>query len=322
MRVGLLGFGYWGERWARVLNKSDGVTLSWISDPDPKRLALAGEKYPRSVLVGSFRDYDELPETQGVVIATPPASHYELARQALIARRHVVLEKPITLVVREAQELAGIAEANRLVLTPGHTFIYSKPILSLLEFVSELGPIRHARFEWLGPGIFRPDVNVLWNVAPHALSILQAIIPGIPENVVATAAWWQKDRHPDLVNVTLGYQSGVVIQTAQITCSWVDPVKTRRITLIGSEGSIVCEPTSGEVAIFTRGKAREMVLDKGAEPLTVMLDDWVSVCYGVRPKTLVTAEDGVQSVRMLHLISSAIAGGATAGRVEHGQAAE
>ncbi|MCS7275686.1 MAG: Gfo/Idh/MocA family oxidoreductase [Dehalococcoidia bacterium] len=244
MRIGLVGCGYWGSKHLRVLHELGRGVDVVIADSDRDRLEQLARVYPS---VGMASDYDELLERcRAVIIATPPASHYGLARRALLADRHVLVEKPFTTSSSQARELVELAQRRRLVLMVGHTFLYSPPVRALRAIVQEgrLGRVLHLDSQRLGFGLLQPDIHVLWDLASHDIAILAYLLGQWPRQASAWAAHHLGQQpHWEVGHAHLRFPDGA---SAHVHASWLCPYKVRQLTVVGSRASIVYDDTSPE----------------------------------------------------------------------------
>src|ERR1044071_8625378 len=176
--IGVIGRGYWGPNLLRNFAENERAALRWACDVDARRLESVGRRYPATRTATDAGRLFADPELSAVVIATPVSTHFEFARQALQAGKHVLIEKPFTASVREAEELIELAEARGLVLMVDHTFIYTGAVRKIKEIVAggELGELLYFDSTRINLGIFQHDINVVWDLAPHDLSIMDFII--------------------------------------------------------------------------------------------------------------------------------------------------
>jgi predicted dehydrogenase len=293
MKIGLCGFGRWGKNWARVIEESSSCELHWIADPDPAALAVAREAHPMAGLCDAQpppgRGYD----VDGVVIAAPSPEHHDLAYDALVWGRHVLIEKPVAMSVTGACELVEIAVKGRLVMMPAHTFTWATPVRHLLAASVEVGPVRHVRLQWFGSK--NRDVDVLWNLGPHPLSILDAILPQRPLATMAAASSWNESGQWDVLTAALHWRHC----SAELLLSRLDPTKTRSVTVIGERGCVSCEPTVGELNVWSRDGMRTE-LATGPEPLTAGLNLFCQLMREPRsPAAWRQAEAAIRVVQLL-----------------------
>ncbi len=255
VRVGVIGFGYWGPNLVRNFNAIDGAEVLWVADLKEDRRNLAKRLYPHIQVTPDPDEVIRDPRVDAVLIATPIFAHYELAKRALNEGKHVLVEKPLTSRSEEAEELVELAEKKNRVLLVDHTFIYTGAVRKIKELVTsnQLGDILYFDSMRVNLGLFQPDVNVLWDLAPHDLSILEYLLEGLqPEGVVATGA---SHYNPDLENIaylTLYYPNNVI---AHVNVSWLAPVKIRLLVLGGTKKMVVYDDTepSEKVKVYDKG---------------------------------------------------------------------
>jgi len=244
VRIGLVGCGYWGAKHLRVLHELGHGPRVVIADCDRERLAELARVYPS---VGVAADYDELLErTDAVIVATPCSTHYELARRALLAGRHVLVEKPFTASSAQAEELVGLARARGLVLMVGHTYLYSQPVRALRALVREgrVGQVLHLDSQRLGFGLLQPDVHVLWDLASHDISILAYVLGEWPQRAAAWGAHHLNRRYLwEVGHAHLWFPGGA---SAHVHASWLFPYKVRHLLVVGSFATAIYDDTSAE----------------------------------------------------------------------------
>jgi predicted dehydrogenase len=240
VKIGVLGYGYWGPNLVRCLNGTANARVTMVADINPERVG--------DVTIGGVvrtadpRRLIESSDVEAVVVATPAATHFELARAALLARKHVLVEKPLALSVADAEELTRLATREQRTLMVGHTFLFSPAVQRLRKYLldGELGRVYHIHCERLGPGRVRRDVNALWNFAPHDISILLYLLGRSPVEVQARASVALRHGLEDIVHVDLGFAE----TNAHIHISWLHPVKIRKMTLVGSRRMLVYDDVS------------------------------------------------------------------------------
>lgn len=255
IRVGLIGFGYWGPNLARNFQQLPDAWLVACADVDSARLNEAQRLYPD--IKQAANDYHQLlanPTLDAVAIATPARSHFQLVREALQAGKHVLVEKPLAMSSAEARELIHVARDNGRVLMVGHTFEYNPAVWKIKDLLQEraIGDLFYIYSNRVNLGRVQQDVNALWSIAPHDVSILLYLIEQMPLTVAAHGARYVNADIDDVVFVLLRFPNNVV---AHIHASWLDPSKTRQMTLVGSEKMIVYDDVDAE--------ARLKIYDKG-----------------------------------------------------------
>jgi predicted dehydrogenase len=252
MRLGVVGLGYWGPNLVRCAVEQEDVEVEAICDTDNVALAKLARRYPG---IGGTQDLDKLledPRIDGMMIATPVSTHHRLAKRCLLAGKHVMIEKPLASTVEEGEELVALAEELELVLMPGHTFLYSPPVIKVKELLDagELGDLYFGTSSRVNLGIHQSDVSVVKDLAPHDFSILLYWL-GRPEFVRAVGRSAIVPGVIDVVFIDVGFPGGALVH---LELSWLAPTKLRRTVLVGSEKMVVYEDTSGEqVRIFDRG---------------------------------------------------------------------
>jgi predicted dehydrogenase len=250
--VAVVGLGYWGPNLLRNAWATDGMRVVAACDWDAAKLAPVAHRYPT---VRTTRSYDEVlvaEDIDAVIIATPVRTHYDLARQALLAGKHVFVEKPLAQTSAECRDLMRIADERSLVLMPGHTFLYSPPARKVKELLDagELGDLYFGTFSRVNLGIHQSDASVLRDLGPHDFSMLLHWL-GEPTFVRAIGRDSIGSGQLDVAFIDLGMPSGALIH---MEFSWLSPTKLRRTVLVGSERMIVYEDTSTEqVRVFDRG---------------------------------------------------------------------
>lgn len=230
LRVGLLGFGYWGPILARNLAAHPMVQLAAVGDPDPARRAEAAAWSPGLRVSGDPDEVVKDASLDAIVVATPAASHFDQARLALSQGKHLLVEKPLVTTRAEADELVELARRRRLTLMTDHTFVFTPAVRCLSELVRDgsLGALVQYSAVRVALGRFRSDVNVLWDLAVHDVAVLDSLVGRLPASVAATAAAHLGDRE-DVGFVTLRFDDGLI---ASLHATWLAPVKIRR-TLVG-----------------------------------------------------------------------------------------
>lgn len=252
--VGVVGYGYWGPNLARSFGEVEDCRVAAIADSSPTALARAGKRHPGARLVANWRDLLVDPDIDAVVVATPVVTHHEIALAALRAGRHVLVEKPMTATAAEAQDLVEEAARRRLVLMVGHTFVYSSAVRRMRELLDTdaLGKIYYYDSTRINLGLFRRDVNVVWDLAIHDLSILQYLFVRQPLAVSANGVSHVVSNPENMAQVSLYYDEGMI---AHVNVNWLAPVKVRQVLLGGSKKMIVYDDLqpSDKLKVYDRG---------------------------------------------------------------------
>ncbi|RMG20483.1 MAG: gfo/Idh/MocA family oxidoreductase [Deltaproteobacteria bacterium] len=251
--IGLIGCGYWGPNLLRNFHANPKARVVAVADRDAARRRFVEQRYPGVGTVEDHRWILDDPEIDAVVVATPAATHGVLAREALEKGKHVLVEKPLAMSGEEAAALVELAEARGLVVMPGHTFLYNAAVEALKRYVDEgtLGEIYYLYSQRLNLGIVRSDVNAMWNLAPHDVSIVLHLFGESPGSVSAQGACYLQEGIEDVVFMDLRFPSG---RLAHIHVSWLDPGKVRRMTVVGSERMCVYDDIAeAKIALYDRG---------------------------------------------------------------------
>ena len=252
-RIGVVGLGYWGPNIARNVAEHPRAELAWLCDRSPDTLAAAAARHPQARTSASYAELLEDPELDAVAIVTPVSTHYDFASAALEAGKHVLVEKPLAASSAEAARLIELAAQRSLVLLPGHTFLYSPPVVKVKELLDAgaLGDIYFISLSRVNLGLHQPDVSVVWDLAPHDLSILNFWLGAMPTEVSALSRSCVLPTSPDVAFVNLRFGEGTI---AHLELSWLSPVKLRRTSIVGSEKMVIYDDTSNEpIRIFDAG---------------------------------------------------------------------
>ena len=319
VRVALIGFGHWGPNYARILAGTlGGARLVACAEPSAGRLAAFERQYPSA---RAYADYTRLlrdGDVDAAIVATPTSTHREIVEACLGAGLHVLVEKPLASTVTDAEALATMATGTGRTLMVGHTFLFNPAVRAIKAYIDAglLGDIRYLYFQRTGLGPIRQDVNALWDLAPHDLSMLRYWLGTDPVDLVARGHAYLKPGTEDVVFVTLSYPDQVL---ASVHVSWLDPVKTRRVTVVGDRKMVVFDDTHAteKLRIYDRGadyqpreggfaefiaavRDGDIVIPRlePLEPLREQLAHFVDcIVTGAQPIT--SPEDGVAIVRVL-----------------------
>jgi predicted dehydrogenase len=253
VRVGVIGYGYWGPNIARNVHALENASLSMICDINPAALERARRTYPGVALTTNVDEVLRSPDTDAIAVITPVWTHHELVKTALENGKHVFVEKPFTSTIAEAEELIELAARKNRQIMVDHTFLYSGAVKKIKEIVDAgtLGPLYYFDSTRVNLGLFQHDVSVVWDLAPHDLSIMDHVLAERPEAVVATGSS-HLNGHADMAFITV-YFPGQVI--AHVNVNWLSPVKVRT-TLIGGRDMMLVwndlEPAE-KIKLYDRG---------------------------------------------------------------------
>lgn len=319
IRFGVIGWGYWGPKIARNLDSLPQSKVTMVADMDEYRLASLRINKPGIQITECASDVFQS-NVDAVIIATPVRTHYALAKEALLAGKHVLVEKPLTASVVEAEELVALAREQQRILMVGHTFEYSPAVNQLRSLVQSgaLGKIYCIEAERVNLGLYRNDINVIWDLAPHDISILLYLLGKSPESVKVQANTHLQARIHDIAHLDLSYAGGI---TAHIHVSWLHPCKIRRVTVIGDARMVVYDDTNPAEMIKIYNKGADIHADpvvsyrngeitipyiEWAEPLRLECEDFAN---SIRTGQLPRAHGGIglEVVRILEQAQAALA---------------
>lgn len=327
LRVGVVGCGYWGSKHVRTLLSLEAVSRVCVIDPSDERRAAVTRVYPR---VDEYRTLgDALGQLDAVVIAAPPTLHAPLALDAIAHGVHVLVEKPLAPTVQEGQALVTAAEKMGVTLMVGHTFEYHSAVWELRSMVQrgDLGDLYYLDTARLNLGLYQRDVNVVFDLAPHDVSILNYVLGSSPSMV---ECWGARNAHPrleDVAHVRLYYDDQNVF--ANVHVSWLNPMKVRQVTMVGSNKMVVFDDLKAEQRLKVHDKGVTAITDGAdltAVPMSYRHGDIVSpylamneplrvedehfldcVQTGLRPLT--DGESGLEVVRVLEAAQRSMSDG-------------
>ncbi len=238
LTVGIAGCGYWGPNLARNFSALPGAEVRALCDSDPARLDHMLRLYPQARLFADFQQMLEEVALNAVVVATPVRSHHTLAKAALLAGKHVLIEKPMASSAAECEELIRLAAERGLTLMVGHTYLYSEPVRKIAEIIRSggIGELKYINCQRLNLGLFQKDINVAWDLAPHDLSIILHVMGECPQLVNCQG---NAHIHPgieDVTNLSLTFRKH---RFATVQSSWLEPRKVRQMTFVGTRKMII-----------------------------------------------------------------------------------
>ncbi len=318
LRFGVIGWGYWGPKIARNLDTLPHGMVTMVADMDARRLASLAISHPWIQTTTQAEDVFRS-DVDGIIIATPVRAHYRLAKEALLHGKHVLVEKPLTANVAEAEELVFLAQEQRRILMVGHTFEYSPAVNELRKLVQsgDLGKIYCIEAERVNLGLFRSDINVIWDLAPHDISILLYILGKKPERIEVQAHAHLQSHIHDIAHLDLGFADGM---TAHIHVSWLHPNKIRRVTVIGDARMAVYDDTNPAemIKIYNKGAVihADPVVSYRFGEITIPHIDWIeplhlecedfanAIATGAQPRA--HGGVGVEVVRILAAAQEAL----------------
>ncbi len=254
LTVGIIGCGYWGPNLIRNFFNLDEARVKTCSDLLDERLNHMKQIYPSIEITKDYNDIINDSEIDAVVVATPVSTHFKLAGEALNAGKHVFCEKPLTNKVEDGTRLVKLAEEKELILLVGHTFVYTAAVNKIKEVVDsgELGEIYYISSMRLNLGLFQKDINVVWDLAPHDISIMNYVLGSAPISVSSSGFSYIRSGIEDIAFLTLRYPDSIV---ANLHVSWLNPNKIRTTTVVGSKKMLVYDDISSleKIRIYNKG---------------------------------------------------------------------
>jgi predicted dehydrogenase len=297
INIGVIGYGYWGPNIVRNFFATSECTVKLVADARQERLNLLSKVFPS---IRGVQDAEEIitsKEIDAIVIATPVYSHFGLAKRAMLQGKHVLIEKPMTSSVQEADELINLAAQKGLTLMADHTFLYTGAVQKMKEIIETevIGNPLYFDSSRINLGLFQPDINVLWDLAPHDISILTYLITENPESINATGISHTRNHIENIAYLTVNYNSNFI---AHFTCSWSSPVKVRQ-TLIGGDKKMILyndlEP-SEKVRVYDTGYNHKTDEDKSHIMVDYRTGDVYIPKLSSREALAGVADDFIQSV--------------------------
>ncbi len=318
LNVGVIGAGYWGPNLIRNFMQMSRTDVLNVADLDLARLKHIKGLFPTINTTRNYTDIIQDPDIDIVCIATPVHTHFKFASEALSAGKHVFVEKPIAASTKEAKDLIDLADANEKKLMVGHTFLYTAAVRKMKEIIDsgELGEIYYINSQRLNLGLFQKDINVLWDLAPHDISIILYLLDQTPEKVEAVGASHINPSIEDIAILTMKFPNELI---AFVQTSWLDPDKVRKITVVGSKKMMVFDDVqpSEKIRIYDKRvekpehydtfaefqysyKYGDIIIPKigGSEPLKTELNHFVD-CIENDDKLLSDGANGLQVVEIL-----------------------
>ncbi|MCU0606382.1 MAG: Gfo/Idh/MocA family oxidoreductase [Candidatus Edwardsbacteria bacterium] len=324
LSLAIAGCGQWGSNHVRTFGNMPGVRVKYLVDADPKRLARAREIVRPAAATADFTAALKDPEVAAAVIATNSESHHSLAKQALLAGKHVLVEKPLALSVRDAEDLVETAASHKLVLMVGHLLLYHPAVRHLKALLDggDLGQILYLYSTRVNLGAIRRNENALWSLAPHDISVMLYLLGKNPERAMANGKSYLQQGIEDVVFFLLDFPGG---QMAQAQVSWLDPHKIRKFTVVGTRKMAAFDDMEAteKIKVYNKGVNEEirygsydevLTLREGdinipyfkmTEPLRVEDAHFVE-CVRQGTKPLSDGQNGLDVVRILEAVTRSL----------------
>ena len=321
--IGVIGCGYWGPNLLRNFVENEAAELRWICDLDETRLTAMARRYPSVQSTGDYRRLLADPALEALAVVTPVATHFQIAKEALRAGKHVLVEKPLTTTAGEAEELIDLAKRNGRTLMVDHTFVYTGAVRKMKEIVSsgDLGELLYFDSVRINLGLFQRDINVLWDLAPHDLSIMDHLIERQPDAVSALGSCHIERGIENIAYLMLHFSDDFI---AHFHFNWLAPAKIRRTLIAGTRKMILyddIEPTE-KVRVYDKGVTTNRVGDREADYQTLVSyrtgDVWAPKLDATEALHYVVAEfldsvrtarrpltDGAAGLRVVRLLEAA-----------------
>jgi len=265
INIAQVGCGYWGPNLLRNFYSLDNVSVKSVVELDLNRVNYVKKNYPVVSITTDFKDVLNDVDISAVVIATPASTHYDLVKKTLESGRHCLVEKPLSMTSIEARELVELADLKKLTLMVGHTFLYNAAVRYLRQKIlnRELGDIYYIYSQRLNLGRIRTDVNALWNLGPHDISIVLYLLNTNPVAVTANGVSYIQKDVEDVAFLTIRFKNDIIVH---IHVSWLDPNKVRRMTVVGKEKMIIYDDTSDhKIQIYDSGIDKKLLVNSLGE---------------------------------------------------------
>jgi predicted dehydrogenase len=294
--IAIVGAGAWGKNHIRVFCELPNVRLKYICDQDPSKLLSLQKTYPQTKMIEDVKPILQDPEVRGVVVASSALSHYSLSKEIMLADKDVLVEKPMALNTKDAEEMLGVAEKRKKILMVGHLLIYHPVVNRLKEMVTsgELGRLYYIYTQRVNLGVIRQDENALLSFAPHDLSVILHLLEEEPIAVTAYGESYIQKGIEDVVFLGLQFNDGKV---ANIHLSWLDPHKLRRITIVGSKKMVIFDDmeVSEKLKVYDKG-VKSLSYETYGEYLSLRFGDITIPSIKIAEPLRAEAEHFIQSI--------------------------
>jgi len=324
VNLSLIGCGYWGPNLLRNFTQTEGCRVKSVAEIDEKRIDYIKKNYPYIATTKDYKDILNDSEIDGVIIALPAFLHYRIAKEVLQSKKHVFVEKPLSLTKEECIDLINEGKKQEKVLMVGHTFEYNPAVRKVKEYIDrgEIGEIYYIYSQRLNLGQVRNDINAMWNLAPHDISIILFWLNQEPIEVQAFGAVYLQTGIEDTVFMNLKFKDGKLVH---IHVSWLDPHKIRKMTIVGSKKMVVYDDVSSDskILIYDKGidkahiansmgeyddfgkfqllqRSGDVLIPKlnFIEPLKIECSHFIE-CIKENKRPLTDGEDGLRVVKVL-----------------------
>lgn len=251
--VALIGYGYWGPNFARIINESNDADLTWCCDTSEESLLKIKNRFPYIKTTTRLEDVLEDKDVSAVVIVVPAKYHYEIAKKALLAGKDVLVEKPMTSVLTQAKDLMNIAKKKNKILMTDHIFLFNQAVAKIKRMIKgkELGKIYYGHGAYTALGPIRIDVSAMWDLSIHFLYTFSYLLGRLPTSISAIGRAYLMPNNPDVAFLNLEYGKDTVFN---LKVSWIDPAKNRSLVLVGDKKMVVFDDNqTDKITVFDRG---------------------------------------------------------------------
>lgn len=272
--IAVIGVGYWGPNFVRILDELPDVKLMYVCDLDSSRFERVAKIYPHVQLTTDYRRVLDDPDVDAVVVATSSDTHYTVGKDALDAGKHLMVEKPLAMSYAQGEEMVRLADEKKLTLLVGHLLRYHGAYQALKDYIEDgtLGTLRYIYCTRVNLGKVRREENALWSFAPHDISVVLHLVGSMPTSAVVVGQSYLREGVADVAFMILEFEGSVV---SHIHVSWLDPHKVRRTTVVGSEKMAVLDDTevSEKIRIYDKGVNYVPSYGDYGESLTIRVGD-------------------------------------------------
>jgi len=299
--VGVIGAGYWGRKIVDEYSRLEDVRILGVSDLDEKNLQFCADRYG---VKNGYKDYEFLlaqKDLHAVNIAAPNSMHYKIAKDALEAGKHVLVEKPITLDSKEAKELVALAQKKKLTLSVGHIFRFNSALAEIRRLINEekyFGKVFLIELTWVNLEKAFPDRDVLWDLAPHMFDIQNYLLGEWPTEVSCTGAPFRRKEGVETAYVVSTFRDGVI---SMANISWLVPRKTRQIFIAGEARSAQIDAVAQKVLVYESGYTKDLVI----HPNNTIRDELLHFIASIKDPQTETKNSGSVGVKTVELIEAA-----------------
>lgn len=324
INVGIIGVGYWGDNLFRVFNSTGRSSVKYVADLSKENLDKVRKSNPSVEITHNYSEILKDKQINLVCIATPPETHFEIAKKCIEAKKNILVEKPMSKTVKEAEKLINLARKNKVQIFVDHTFVFSAPVRKIKKSIEEnkIGKLLYFDSERVNLGLLQKDINVIWDLAPHDFSIFNYLFPHL--RPISVQVFASRHKHPsleDIAHIMVRYEDNFIMH---VHVSWLSPVKIRKIIISGDRGMIWYDDIhpfekikiydkgvhvnfDKETAFFPIYREGDIITPKldNYEPLSLEANHIIDCLLG-KDKPLVDGYEGLKVVRLLEACDKAL----------------